>query len=326
MKRSSRAPSRPASWQGPLFLLLAAFVWGTTFVAQRLVSDTVGHFTFNGIRMLLGSAFLLPVIAVKNKGKLFATLHSRESRRALAVGGILCGVLVFTAASFQQAGIQAGTSAGKSGFITAVYVIFVPLVGLFFRRRVPVLTWPSVVVAAVGLYCLCVADFSRGWAGVLQDFTFSKGDLLTLVCAFVFTFHILTVDRFAPETDGVWLSCVQFFLGGVIGCVLMLVFERPAWSQIVSASGGILYSAVVSCVIGYTLQILGQQKTPPALAALIMCLESVFAVLSDVVFLRTKMTAEQITGCVLLFIALTVCASADRILPAKAKKKSKRKK
>ena len=203
MKKTKTAPSRLAALRGPLFLLLAAFVWGTTFVAQDLVSDTVGAFTFNGVRMLLGSVFLLPVIAVKNKGKILSTLKTRESRRALFQGGLVCGVLVFTAGSFQQAGIIAGTSAGKSGFITAVYVIFVPLVGLFFKRRVPVLTWPCVALAAVGLYCLCVADFSAGWEGVLRDFHFSAGDLMTLACAFLFTFHILSVDRYAPETDGV---------------------------------------------------------------------------------------------------------------------------
>ena len=317
--KETKTPSRSAAWQGPLLLLLAAFVWGTTFVAQDLISDTVGACTFNGIRMLLGSVLLLPVIAVKNRGRMFATLKTRESRRTLLSGGAVCGVLVIAAGILQQQGIVLGTSAGKSGFITAVYVIFVPLVGLFFRRRVPVLTWPSVVVAAIGLYCLCVADFSAGWAGVLRNFRFSTGDLLTLGCAFVFTFHILSVDRFAPQTDGVWLSCAQFFVGGVIGCVLMLIFERPAWSDIQAASGGIWYSAVISCVMGYTLQILGQQKTPPALAALIMCLESVFAVLSDVIYLHTAMTAEQIIGCVLLFIALTVCVSADRILPSRKK-------
>lgn len=315
----NKKPASRFSWRGPLCLFLAALVWGTTFVAQDLVSDTVGTYTFNGIRMLLGSLCLLPVIAVKNRGRLFATLKSPKSLRALLLGGSLCGVLVFAAGAFQQAGIIDGTSAGKSGFITAVYVIFVPLVGLFFRKRVPILTWPCVVVAAVGLYCLCVADFSAGWAGVLLDFHFSRGDLLTLVCAFIFTFHILSVDRFAPETDGVWLSCAQFFVGGVIGCVLMFLFEKPAWSDVYAARGGILYSAVVSCVVGYTLQILGQQKTPPALAALIMCLESVFAVLSDVIFLGTPMSLEEIVGCALLFIALTVCVSADRIIPSRKK-------
>ena len=313
----NRPAAKRRSWLGPLLLLAAAFVWGTTFVAQDLVSETIGSLTFNGVRMLLGSLLLLPVIAVKNKGRLFATVRDRESRRALLLGGGICGVLVFFAGAFQQWGIILGTSAGKSGFITAIYVIFVPLVGLFFRRRVPILTWPCVAVAAVGLYLLCVADFSAGWEGILRDFHFSTGDLLTLVCAFIFTFHILSVDRFAPKTDGVWLSCAQFFVGGVIGCVLMMIFERPTVSDVLAASGGIWYSAVVSCVIGYTLQILGQSRTPPALAALIMCLESVFAVLSDVVFLKTPMKAEEILGCVLLFAALTVCVSSEGILPGK---------
>ena len=219
---------------------------------------------------------------------------------------------------------MAGTSAGKSGFITAMYVIFVPLVGLFFHRRVPVLTWPAVLTAAVGLYLLCAADFSAGWEGVFRDLSFSKGDLLTLVCAILFTFHILSVDHFAPRSDGVWLSCAQFFVGGVVGSVGMLIVERPTFEAIFAARAGILYSAVLSCVIGYTLQILGQQKTAPALAALIMCMESVFAVLSDVVFLKTAMTVEEICGCVLLFCALVLCVSADRILPGKSYRKKSR--
>lgn len=307
------------SWQGPVCLLLAALVWGTTFVAQDLVSDTVGSLTFNGVRMLLGSLFLLPVIAVKNRGRLLVTLKEKEKRRALLRGGVVCGVLVLLAASFQQWGIIAGTSAGKSGFITAMYVIFVPIVGLFLKQRVPALFWPCVLIAAVGMYLLCLADFSAGFSGLFRDLQFGTGDLLTLACAFTFTFHVLAVDHYAPKTDGVWLSCVQFFVGGVIGSIAMLIFERPAWSDILAASGGILYSAVVSCVIGYTLQILGQQRTPPAAAALIMCMESVFAVLSDTLFLHTHMSVEEVCGCVLMFAAL----AASAIIGSASDKKDK---
>ena len=307
-----------------MILLLTAAVWGTTFIAQDLVSDTIGTFTYNGIRMLLGSLLLFGVVFVKNKGKPFATLTSAASRRALLRGGVVCGVLVLSGSALQQAGIIAGTSAGKSGFITSVYVILVPLAGLLFRRRVNPLTWPCVALAAVGMYFLCMADFSAGWSGVARSLRMSGGDLLTLACAAVFSFHILAVAHFAPQTDGVWLSCVQFFVGGVIGCGAMLLFEKPAWSDIQASSGGIWYSVVVSCCLGYTLQIIGQQRTPPVLASLILCLESVFAVLSDVVFLHTPMTGEEVLGCVLMFAALILCVSADHLLPGKSRKEKEK--
>lgn len=294
--------------KAPLFLLLAALIWGTTFVAQDLASDSVRPFTFNGIRMLLGGLILIPVVTVKNKGKLFATVPSKKDKIFLLLGGMLCGVILFFACFLQQAGIDAGTTAGKSGFITAMYVVLVPLVGIFFKRKTSPAIWLGVAFSTVGLYLLCMADFSAGLSGLLQSLSMSKGDFLTLLCALVFAFHILAVDHFAPNTDGVFLSCVQFLFAGTVGVVAMFLFEQPTWGGILAASGSILYSAVFSCGLAYTFQILGQKDTPPALASILMCLESVFAVLSDAIFLHTAMGTEEILGCFLMFAALLVAS------------------
>ena len=302
--------------QGPLFLFLASFVWGTSFVAQDLASDAVGPFSFNGCRMLLGGLALLLVVYVKNKGKLFATVPTRQDRKNLLVGGVLCGLVVFFAAYFQQLGIALGTSAGKSGFITAMYVIFVPLVGIFLKKRLSGLVWGCVLCATVGMYFLCMADFSAGLSGALSGLSMEIGDLATLCCALCFTLHILVIDRFAPTTDGVFLSCVQFLFAGALGCVCMLLFERPSTEALLEAGGAILYAAVFSCGIGYTFQILGQRSTAPAVASILMCLESVFAVLSDVVILQTRMRPEEILGCALMFCAIVASNLAD-VLPKK---------
>ena len=257
------------AWKGPLFLLLAAFFWGTTFVAQDLASDAVKPFTFNGFRMILGALFLLPVIYFKNKGKFFATIPKKEDKMLLLSTSLMCAGLMFVAANLQQFGIFMGTGAGKSGFITAMYVVMVPIFGLFLGKRVRGGIWVCVFSAAVGLYLLCMASFSDGMKGVLENLTMSTGDLLTLGCAVFYTFHIVYVDAKAPETDGVWLSCLQFLFAGIVGIVFAFIFEKPSFSDIMAASGGILYSAFFSCAVAYTLQILGQQITPAAIAAII---------------------------------------------------------
>ena len=292
------------SLKGPLFLLLAAFFWGTTFVAQDLASDAVGPFTFNGLRMILGSLFLLPVILIRNRGKLFASAPTRQAKKKLISASLLCGSVLFVAANLQQFGITMGTSAGKSGFITAMYVIMVPVAGLFFKKKVSPLIWGCVGLSAVGLYLLCMASFSEGLDGLIRNLTMSTGDLLTLGCALFYTVHIISIDLTASRVDGVFLSCLQFFFAGVVGLVLALVIEKPTPEAIMAASGGILYSAFFSCTIAYTFQILGQQCTPAAVASILMCMESVFAVLSDMIVLKTALTLEELLGCILMFIAI----------------------
>ena len=298
-----------------LFLILAAMFWGTTFVAQDLASDTVGPFTFNGLRMIIGGGILLLAVWIKNKGKLFSSVEEGKGKKYLLFAGMICGALIFFAANFQQAGIEFGTTAGKSGFITAMYVVFVPLFGLCIKKKVRGEIWICVFLAAAGLYLLCMADFSAGLSGFLANLKMTTGDVLTLVCAVCFAVHIIAVDYFAPHTDGVFLSAVQFLSAGLIGVVFMLFLESPTWEGILAASGGILYSAIFSCCIAYTLQILGQRETPAAIAAILMCLESVFAVISDALVLGTKMSLEEVTGCVLMFIALIASSLSGTMRP-----------
>lgn len=304
------------SLKGPVFLLLAAFFWGTTFVAQDLASDAVGPFTFNGMRMVLGALFLIPVVLIRNKGKLFASAPSVAEKKALFSASLLCGTVLFIAANLQQFGITFGTSAGKSGFITAMYVVMVPIAGLFFGKKVHPLIWGCIAAAAAGLYLLCMASFSDGLAGMLGNLKMSVGDLLTLGCALFYTVHILCIDFKASSVDGVFLSCLQFLFAGVAGLVCAFVIEKPTWGAILEGSGGILYSAFFSCAIAYTLQILGQQCTPAAIASILMCMESVFAVLSDMVVLKTTLTLEEVLGCILMFAAI-IFSNLTPFLPDK---------
>lgn len=306
--------------KGPLFLALAAFFWGTTFVAQDLSSDFVRPFTFNALRMILGSLFLVPVVLVKNKGKFFSSVSERGGVKRLLISSALCSLVLFVAANFQQFGIQLGTGAGKSGFITAMYVVLVPVFGIFLKKKIRPVLWVCVLFSVLGLYLLSMASFEEGLGGVVKNLSMSTGDLLTFGCAIFYTFHIMVIDHAAPNTDGVLLSLFQFFFAGVIGLVFAIVFEKPDLACITQASGGILYSAFFSCAVAYTLQILGQQCTPAAVASILMCMESVFAVLSDVVVLKTVLTPEEIIGCVLMFLAISGASLSD-FLPRGKKEK-----
>lgn len=303
-------------------MLLAAFFWGTTFVAQDLASDAVGPFTFNGMRMVLGALLLIPVILIRGKGKLFASAPTKAEKKTLLSASLLCGAVVFVAANLQQFGITMGTGAGKSGFITAMYVVMVPIAGLFLGKKVHPLIWGCIVAAAVGLYFLCMASFDEGIAGVLNNLKMSVGDLLTLGCAIFYTLHIICIDFKASQVDGVLLSCLQFLFAGVVGLICAFVIEKPSLDAILQGSGGILYSAFFSCAIAYTLQILGQQCTPAAIASILMCMESVFAVLSDMIILKTTLRIEELLGCILMFIAI-VFSNLTPFLPQGKKSKTR---
>lgn len=305
-----------------MFLLLAAFFWGTTFVAQDLASDAVGPFTFNGTRMILGAVFLLPVVLIRNKGKLFKNAPTKEAKKELFSVSLLCASVMFFAANFQQIGISMGTGAGKSGFITAMYVVLVPVAGLFFGKKVRPLIWSCIAVSAVGLYLLCMASFDEGIAGLIGNLKMSAGDLMTLGCAIFYTFHIICIDMKASRVDGVLLSCLQFLFAGIVGLIVAVIFEKPSFSDLLAGSGGILYSAFFSCSIAYTFQILGQQCTPAAVASILMCMESVFAVLSDLIVLKTALTLEELLGCILMFIAILFSNLAPFFPERKAKKKT----
>lgn len=278
-------------WKNSAALLLAAFVWGVAFVAQSVGMDYVEPFTFNGIRCLIGSLVLLPCIFFFDR---FKTSEEKEvvknSRKTLWIGGILCGAILFVATNAQQIGIQY-TSAGKAGFITALYIVFVPIIGIFLKKKCSWNVWVSVVIAVIGFYLLCVKD----------GLSLSKGDLWVLVCALVFPFHIWTVNHFAPMVDGVRLSCIQFLVCGILSGICMFFTETPDIGNILQAWMPLLYAGVLSCGLGYTLQIVGQKDFNPTIASLLMSFESVFSVLAGWVLLGQALSTREIFGCVLIF-------------------------
>ena len=294
-----------------LLLFLTAFIWGVAFVAQSVGGEQVGCFTFNGVRSLIGAVVLLPVIAFLD-GQKKRELGEKEFQaqkgdfKILLLGGVCCGVMLCIASNFQQYGISF-TTVGKAGFITALYIIIVPVLGLFMKKKVGAKIWIGVALATAGLYLLCMTS---------ESFSVSKGDLLVLVCAGFFSLHILIIDHFSPKCDGVRLSCIQFFVCGVITMAAAFLFETPNLTTILSGWLPILYAGVMSCGVAYTLQIIGQKNMDPTVASLILSLESVFSVLAGWGLLNQKLSARELFGCVLMFAAILLAQ-----LPEKRAKK-----
>ena len=299
-------------------LFLTALIWGTSFVAQKSGMDSISPIAFNGIRTLIGGFSLLPVIAIMNmrsKGRSGAAAmpddaDAAKQKKLLWIGGICCGLFLMAAGNVQQVGMYY-TTAGKSGFITALYVILVPLFGLFMGKKIRPIFWACVVASAVGLYLLCIpAD--GGFGGI------NKGDIIILVCAFLFAGHILCIDYFSPKVDGVKMSCIQFFVAGGLSCILMffidpmLGFELPGFSDLTDGWFQLFYTGIMSCGVAYTLQVVAQAEVDPTIASMILCLESVFAVLAGAAILGESMGLREIIGCILMFAAILVAQ-----LPAK---------
>lgn len=289
--------------RGNLLLLLTALIWGISFVAQRAGMEYIGPFTFNGIRSLIGGIVLIPVILLlarmdQKAGKDERDLSDEEKqaeRKTLLLGGLSCGIVLFIASSLQQIGVVY-TTAGKAGFITALYIVLVPILGIFIGKKIRPVIWLCVALSVAGLYLLCMKG----------GFSLSKGDLLVLLCALAFAVHILVIDYFSPKTNGVKLSCIQFFVCGIISLVPMLIFETPVWSQILDCWLPILYAGVLSCGVAYTLQIVAQKDTDPTVASLLLSLESVFAVISGVILLHEHIAARELMGCVIMFAAIII--------------------
>ena len=281
-----------------VFPILAAFIWGTAFVAQDLCADSIGTFAFNATRYFIAVLALLVVIAVSDKAKKNRPMPTAEEKKAankqLWLGGLCCGVALAIASNFQQAGLVAGTDAGKAGFITALYVVLVPVVGLFFKRKVSLPVWIAVVCSVVALYLLCIKG----------DFSLAAGDLLILVCAVCFAVHILVIDHFTAYCDGVKLSCLQFLFAGIISAVCMFLFETVDFAAIWSCILPLLYVGIFSCGVGYTLQILAQKDSNPTVVTILLSLESVFAVIAGAIVLHQQMTAREYIGCVVMFVAV----------------------
>lgn len=305
----NNSPAKKNSLGGILMLTACAFIWGTAFIAQSLGSDYAEPLTFNCARSVLATIFLLGCCLVIDKisGHPFTILGTKDPlrRERLLKGGVLCGVALSLASFMQQLGIMY-TTVGKSGFITALYIVLVPLLSfLVLRRSVSLLQWASVAVAAVGMYFICINE----------GFSINKGDFYTLICAFCFAGQIICVDKIITDLDGVRLSLVQFATCTVLNGVLMLIFENPSWNSVVQGWLPIAYAGIMSSGVAYTLQIVGQRHCAPVLACMLMSLESAFALLSGWLFLSQAMSAREIFGCALVFAAIMLAQVPAGMLP-----------
>ena len=312
-----------------LLLLLTATIWGTAFVAQSVGMEHVEAFTFTFARSIVWGIVLIPCIwflkwlkgresgesvtaagrvdseescgVAQSHGMSSGNVVGAKSKRPLVtkvewIGGICCGLALCAASNFQQIGI-AYTTVGKAGFITALYVVIVPIMGLFFKKRVSFVVWICVVLSVIGLYLLCMTEGSL---------TLAYGDLLVLICAILFSVHIMVIDHFSPQGDGVVMSCIQFFVCGIVSGIIMLFVETPTIENIMAAAMPILYAGVLSSGVAYTLQIVGQKDMNPTVASLILCLESVVSALAGWLILNEALTARELLGCVLMFVAIVL--------------------
>ena len=298
--------------RGSLMLLFIAIIWGAAFVAQRAGMNHIGPFAFNGIRMLLGGLVMIPVVRLLDRKTPDEVRRAPERIRDQRIAGLLCGIFLFIASSLQQVGLVT-TSAGKAGFITALYVVLVPVAGLLiFHIHPGKMIWAGVGLAVVALYLLCMPA---------SGFQVESGDLLVIGCALCFTAQILVIDRYAARVNGAALARDEFFITGALSMIIALFTEKIAWEGIREAMIPILYTGILSSAVGYTLQIFGQRDVNPTLASLLMCLESVFAVLTGALILGERMSLREGIGCVLMFSAV-ILAQISPILSAKHKTKA----
>lgn len=285
-------------------LILTALIWGVAFVAQSEGGKSIGPYTFNCIRSLLGSVILIPVILLLDKLNLTKKLTSPTDKKHLLVGGLLCGTILFLASNLQQLGLYLGASAGKAGFLTTCYILIVPILSLFLKKKCGINVWIGVLLTLIGLYLLCIKD----------SFSIQASDILILLCAVIFAVHILVIDYFAPKADCVRMSCIQFLVCGVFTAIPAFIIEMNcSFHSIANCVKQfdspnvwipILYAGVLSCGAAYTLQIIGQKNFNPTIASLLLSLESVFSVLAGFIILNEKMGLRELVGCVLIFIAI----------------------
>lgn len=313
--------------KGDLMLVLTAMVWGGSFVAQKSGMELIGPFAFNGIRTIIGGIVLIPLIMVLDRMKskkqasapavkadaadsALSEADKKNDQKLLITGSICCGLALLVAGMLQQIGMMY-TTAGKAGFITALYVVLVPIFGRILGKKIRPLIWLCVLASAFGLYLLCMPA-SGGFGHI------NKGDLIVLACALCFAVHILLIDYFSPKVDGVRLSCLQFFIAGILCVILMfpldpvLGYDIPSLSQLLDAWIPIVYAGALSCGAGYTMQIVAQADTDPAVASMILCLESVFAVIAGMLILGESLSLREAAGCIIMFAAILAAQ-----LPAK---------
>ncbi len=292
-------------------LFLTAVIWGVAFVAQSAGMEYLGPFTYNGVRSVLGGMVLLPCIALLNKiqaakpdtaeGSSVEGRNIKKSGKELAAGGLCCGFILFAASNFQQFGIQY-TTVGKAGFITAMYILIVPILGLRVHKKAGLQVWIGVVFGIAGLYLLCMTD----------SFSLEKGDALVLICAFIFSLHILVIDHFSQRVDGIKMSCIQFWVCGILSLFCSFLFERPDLQSICDAWLPVCYGGIMSCGVAYTLQIVGQKDMNPTVASLILSLESVVAAAAGFLLLGQAMSLRELVGCLMMVMAITSAQLPER--------------
>lgn len=286
-------------------LIITAFIWGTAFVAQREGGNAVGPYTFNCIRSIIGALVLIPVIFLLDKlGMTKKKCKTREDKKTLFFGGTACGVALCLASNIQQLGLYFGTPAGKAGFLTACYILLVPILGLFLKKKCGWNIWAGVAITLIGLYFLCMNG----------SMSLQFSDTLLMLCAVIFAIHILVIDHFTPLVDGVRMSCIQFFVCGILTAIPMFLSdmnhslsEIRTWASALSSFDAwipILYAGIFSCGVAYTLQIVGQEGLNPTVASLIMSLESVFSVIAGWILLGETLGLREQIGCAMIFIAI----------------------
>ena len=283
---------------GIIFLLITAIIWGSSFVAQSIGMQSIDAFTFTGIRTTLGVLFLLPFTLIINKG----FDHSKNTLKA----GLILGVVFSFAQNFQQFAFYYSTS-GKIAFITAFYMFFVPLFSvIFLKRKIAVLTWLSILIGLAGLFLLCINP--------AELTSVNLGDILALICAVFYAVQIMLIDKFLGEgVNGIQLSFMQFTVAAVLSLAAMFIFEQPNPADIKTAAPSLRYSGIMSCGIAYTLQIMGQKYSSPVVASLLMCLESVFAVIAAAIILHEGMSVREAIGCVIMFAAIILSQLSESL-------------
>lgn len=293
---------------GVTMMLITTIIWGTAFVAQRLGSNYLGAFTFNGIRFLLGALVLLPFIFLRNSRRSGRGAGESGPKagggRMLLTAGIVTGALVYVTVSLQQVGI-AYTTAGKAGFVSVLYIVIVPVIGLCLGRHIRVRTWLCIALATAGLYFLCMNE---------KRFTLGLGDTLMLLSTVTTAFNILATDYYSTRVDCVKLSCLQLVVCGVLSLGTAFLFEKPTAQAVLEAAGPILYTGILSCGVAFTLKISAQKVVPPVATSLILSLQSVFSVLAGWLFLQETLSGREAVGCALMFVAIVLAQ-----LPARKK-------
>ena len=275
-------------------LLLTALVWGTAFVFQRVGMEKIEPITFSAARMARAAVMVGAVAYLTRRKKKYSAGEQKEYNKNTVIGGVVCGSLLAIASILQQAGLVY-TTAGKAGFITAMYMLMVPIFAyIIFKKKSSWWVWLAVLLGVVGMYFLCITD----------GFTLSNGDALVALCAVVFTFHILSCDHFTRKGDSITISAIQFATATVISTVIAFIAETPTWEGIVSALVPIMYCGIVSGGIGYTLQMVAQKYTEPGIASLLLSMESVFALIAGVILLNESMSTRELLGCIIMFVAI----------------------